>query len=166
MCTTCLTIYILFFNDAKHTAEVLNHGKWLIKSMPLVIHRWTKSFDHKNKKLATIPVWVDLPQMPLAFYLWIKNLGSKIGRIICQKSYPANNPKWDPQLLMEVNTSQELKHSLNLLDQDGHVLHIQKVIYKNLPNACSKCFKQDHLIEDCHELKAPTQGTPSMPQLI
>lgn len=68
--------------------------------------------------------------------------------MIDQRPQPNTNPRWDPQILVEVDTSQPLKYSIDLHDQEGNVIHSQPIVYKILPNACFKCHRQGHLIKD------------------
>lgn len=51
---------------------------------------------------------------------------------------------------------EEIDTSLELCDQEGNLLHSQKLLYENLPNACFKCHKQGHLLNDCPEMLKET----------
>ncbi|KAH7296809.1 hypothetical protein KP509_26G039800 [Ceratopteris richardii] len=51
--------------------------------------------------------------------------------------------------MVEIDTARLIKTDLMIKDNDGRTLHVQKVIYRNLPNACFNCYKQGHLIKDC-----------------
>lgn len=90
--------------------------------------------------------------MPLQFYPWLKELGNQLGNVKGHKPIPNINPKWEPQLLIEVDTAKPLKDEILIFDGEGSLLHTQKVLYKNLPNACFNCMKQGHLIRDCPAL--------------
>lgn len=94
-------------------------------------------------------MWCDFPDLPLPFFPWFKEIGSQLGKVLGQKPTPAVNSKRDPQLLIEIHTSENIKQEVALVDQNGNLMHTQKVVYRNLPNACFKCLKQGHLIKDC-----------------
>ena len=63
------------------------------------------------------------------------------------------NPKWEPQLLIDVDLAKDLKEEVLLLNGEGEVLHTQRVVYRNLPNVCFKCLQQGHLIKECPDLE-------------
>lgn len=115
----------------------------------MTVFRWHKGFDAKAKKMTTVPVWCDFLDLPLSFFPWIKEIGAQLVHVLGQKPVPSVNPKWDPQLLIEIDTAETIKQEVALVDQEGKLLDTQKIIYRNLPNACYKCCKQGHLIKDC-----------------
>lgn len=86
-------------------------------------------------------VRIGLLDLPLTYYPWIKETKGKVGKVIGQKPQPDINPRWNCKLLIEVDTSRELKRSIDLYDQEGKLLHSQPITYKNLPNECFECHK-------------------------
>lgn len=69
--------YMFFFEQEAHAQMVISHGTWLVRNTPFVFTRWTKQFDPKIKKPTTIPVWVDLVDLTLVFYPWVKDIGKR-----------------------------------------------------------------------------------------
>ncbi|MCO5549473.1 hypothetical protein L7F22_002944 [Adiantum nelumboides] len=114
-----------------------------------------------HPSMEALKSWVDFPYLLVDYYPWLKNLGAKIGKVLGQKSRGGINPKWDPQLLIEVNLSKPLKNDISIKDSHGHLWHSQRIVYRNLPNSCFKCHAQGHQIKDCPEMetnKANKQG--------
>lgn len=69
-----------------------------------------KIFDPKAKKLTNVPIWVDLPSLPLHFFRLIKNIRAQLGtKVLGQKHIPSINPKWESQILVEINTIAPIK---------------------------------------------------------
>ncbi|MCO5583141.1 hypothetical protein L7F22_037049 [Adiantum nelumboides] len=62
------------------------------------------------------------------------------------------NPKWDPQLLIEIDLNKDLIYEVPIKDSDGNWLHSQLVRYRNLPNVCFHCHKLGHHIKNCPEM--------------
>lgn len=73
---------------------------------------------------------IDILELPLAFCPWIKEIGPYGKKVLGEKPYSAINPKWDPKLFVEVDTSLELKQDIDMFDQEGNLLHSQKAFYK------------------------------------
>lgn len=126
--------YLIFmFEDPTQAQYVKGQGTWLLKNSPLLLQPWYSSLNPRGPRSTIFPVWVD-PEMPLQFYTWLKELGNQMGNV---KGHKNNiNPKWEPQLLIEVDTAKPLKDEILIFDGEGSLLHTQKVLYKNLPNAC------------------------------
>ncbi|MCO5567883.1 hypothetical protein L7F22_021579 [Adiantum nelumboides] len=61
-------------------------------------------------------------------------------------------PKWDPQLLIEIDLNKDLIYEVPIKDSDGNWLHSQLVTYRNLHNACFHCHKLGHHIKNCSEM--------------
>ncbi|MCO5610387.1 hypothetical protein L7F22_064623 [Adiantum nelumboides] len=115
--------YLFFFDDNNSAFQVISRGQWIIKSTPLSFFRWHRGFDPRGDKPACIPIWVDFLDLTFDYYPWLKNIGSEIGKVLGQKSRGGINPKWDPQLLIEVNLSKPLKNDISIKDSKGHLWH-------------------------------------------
>ena len=64
-------------------------------------------------------VWVDFLEMPIQFYPWINEIGSQVGVVKGHKLISAVNPKWEPQLLIDIDLSTPLKEEVLLLHSFG-----------------------------------------------
>ncbi|MCO5564995.1 hypothetical protein L7F22_018665 [Adiantum nelumboides] len=157
--------YLFFFEDANSALQVITEGQCLIKNTPISFFKWHKGFNPRGAKPTRVPVWVDFLDLPVEFYPWLGKLGNSLGKVFGQKFRGGINPKWDPQLLIEVDLSKPTKISIPITNMSRLFLHDQKIVYRNLPNSCYHCFQQGHMIKDCHvklakqEAKAPHGGT-------
>ncbi|MCO5600238.1 hypothetical protein L7F22_054348 [Adiantum nelumboides] len=144
--------YLLFFYNPAEALQVIGYGQWLIRNTPISVFKWYEGFNPRGDKPTKVPVWVDFPNLLVDFYPWLKDLGSYLGTVLGQKSRGGFNPKWDPQLLIEIDLNKELVYEVPIKDSDGNWLHSQLVTYRNLPNACFHCHKMGHHIKNCPKL--------------
>ncbi|MCO5566295.1 hypothetical protein L7F22_019971 [Adiantum nelumboides] len=142
--------YMFLFEDPTSALQVVGLGQWIIRNTPLTVFNWYLGFKSRGPKPTKIPTWVDLP---IELYPWLKSIGTWVGRVLGQRTRGGFSPKWDPQLLIEVDIIKDLKSEVPIKDSNGVILHCQKITYKNLPNACFHCFKQGHFIKDFPDLK-------------
>ncbi|MCO5564001.1 hypothetical protein L7F22_017656 [Adiantum nelumboides] len=140
--------------DANNALQVISQGQWLIRSTPMFVFKWFPGFNPRGPKPTRVPVWIEFSELPVEFLPWLTNIENLVGKVMGQKNRGDINPKWDPQVLVEIDTSQSLVTEVPIRDSLGHLLHLQKVVYRNLPNACFSCMKQGHLIKDCPESKS------------
>lgn len=73
--------YFFFFNHPKH-AYVIRQGTWLMRHTPFVFTRWYKEFNPRTDMPRKVPVWVDMPGLPLLFHKIIKELGAELGTVL------------------------------------------------------------------------------------
>lgn len=147
--------YLFFCSDSNSALQIVGQGQWLVRFTPISVFKWFPGFNPKGPKPTKAPVWVDFLDLPIELYPWLKSIGGCVGKVLGQRPRGGINPKFDPQLLIEVDTNVDLKLTVPIKDSNGKVLHSQKVMYRNLPNACFNCMKQGHYIKDCPESKAP-----------
>ncbi|MCO5555909.1 hypothetical protein L7F22_009453 [Adiantum nelumboides] len=134
--------FLFFFEDASDALQVVSHSQWLIRNTPMAVFNWFPGFNPRGPRPTKVSIWVDFPEMPIEFYPWLKLIGGWIGRVLGQRARGGFNPKWDPQLLIEVDTGVDLNMEIPIKSSSGSVIHMQRVTYKNLPNACFHCLKQ------------------------
>ncbi|MCO5554408.1 hypothetical protein L7F22_007938 [Adiantum nelumboides] len=101
--------YMFLFEDPIFALQVVGHGQWIIKNTPLTMFNWYPGFNPRGPKPTNIPTWVDFLDLPIELYPWLKSIGTWVGRVLGQRTRGGFSPKWDPQLLIEVDISKELK---------------------------------------------------------
>ncbi|MCO5569789.1 hypothetical protein L7F22_023504 [Adiantum nelumboides] len=78
--------YLFFFEDANSALQVITEGQWMIKNTPISFFKWFKGFNPKREKPTKIPVWVDFPDLPVEYYLWLSKIGSVVDKVLGQKA--------------------------------------------------------------------------------
>ncbi|MCO5550577.1 hypothetical protein L7F22_004065 [Adiantum nelumboides] len=110
---------MFLFEDPDSALQVVGHGQWLIRNTPLTVFSWYPGFNPRGPKPTRIPTWVDFPDLPIELYPWLKSIGTSVGRVLGQRYRGGFIPKWDPQLLTEVDISKELKSEVLIKDSNG-----------------------------------------------
>ncbi|MCO5593039.1 hypothetical protein L7F22_047044 [Adiantum nelumboides] len=110
-------------------------GQWFIRNTSLSVFKWYEGFNPRGDKPTRVPVWVDFPDLPVDFYPWLKQMGGQLGKVLGQKAKGGINPKWDPQILIEID-----------LKQEGHLI-------RNCPDLLPKEPEKDKLNEDANSFQ-------------
>lgn len=124
-----------FCGDSNSALQIVSQGQWLVRNTPISTFKWYPGFNPKGPKPTKVPIWVDFPDLPIELYPWLKSIGNCVGRVLGQRPRGGINPKFDPQLLIEVDLNQEIKSSILIKDSSSRNLHSQKILYRKLPNA-------------------------------
>lgn len=161
--------------------KVLGAGQWCIRNIPLCLFRWSPTFSTEGPKPTHYPVWVELPNLPMQYYPFIHKLVEPLGKILGKRRQQDFNPRWHPQVLVEMDLDGQFPPIIEIYRDDGvkvidrrvielHFLSsslspLQEVAYKHLPNACFHCSLQGHGIKVCPAKRvqrtvAPQQVTP------
>ncbi|MCO5557158.1 hypothetical protein L7F22_010717 [Adiantum nelumboides] len=75
----------------------------------MALFNWYPGFNPRGPKPTKVPVWVEFPDLPMDYYPWLKQIGSCLGIGLGQRARGGFNPKWDPQMLIEIDLSKDLK---------------------------------------------------------
>ncbi|MCO5565083.1 hypothetical protein L7F22_018754 [Adiantum nelumboides] len=118
--------YLSFFYNPAEALQVIGYGHWLIRNTPISAFKWYEGFNPRGDKPTKLPAWVDFPNLPIDFYPWLKGLGSYLGTVLGQKSRGGFNPKWDPQLLIEIDLNKELVYEVPIKDSDAILIESKK----------------------------------------
>jgi hypothetical protein len=150
--------FVLRFHSHKERDDVLLKGPYTIRNMPMLLAEWKPNFNLKNDMMRTIPVWVQLPQLPL--HLWgPKNLGkitSVLGTPLMTDECTANRYRISyARILVEIDVTQELITEITITNEKGDKMQ-QQVEYEWRPPYCSKCHRFGHKCEEKQQ-KNPTK---------
>lgn len=140
--------YIFLMKTPEMALQALAAGQWMLRNSPLCLFKWHPGFKPGGGNKVKSPIWVEFPDLPFQYYPILKTLAEPLGRVLGVRPTSDFNPRWHPQVLVELDLSMDLPKAWNLVRDDGIEFH-QEIFYKNLPNACFHCGVQGHIIKDC-----------------
>lgn len=151
--------FLLKFQSNQDMELVLMRGPYTIRNMPMLIREWKPDFNLKQDMLRTLPIWVQLPQLPL--HLWggksLGKIGSALGTQLVIDECTANKLRVSyARILVEADVTPELRNEITIKDNEGRRI-TQKVEYEWKPMFCDKCQKFGH---KCGEVKPRKQWIP------
>nr|GEY97500.1 hypothetical protein [Tanacetum cinerariifolium] len=110
-------VYLFKFASKSGMDQVLEKGPWLIRKSPIILNKWTPSVSLKKGKVANVPVWVKMYNVP--------------GRISFARA------------LFEVRASSALKKEIIMAvsedEGDCYVKEVIRIEYEWKPPHCVDC---------------------------
>ena len=135
-------------------------GQWMIKNSPMCLFKWYPGFKPEGGNHVKYPVWVEFPDLPFQYYPILKKLAEPLGKVLGIRPINEINPRWHPQVLVEIDLSQDLPTAWTLVRDDGITME-QEIFYKHLPNACFHCGTKGHIVKDCPKKNKAQLAKPS-----
>jgi len=152
--------------------KVLNHGPWIIRSMPLFLSVWTAATVLCKAGITKLPVWVKLHNVPIVAYTedGLSMLATKVGNPIMLDSYTSDMcaNSWGrnsyARALVEVNALNALKQEIVVgipaMVGEGFTKTIIEVEYEWYPPRCDMCKIFGHEDHNCpKQPKVSVQGS-------
>lgn len=120
---------------------ILYKGPHTIANRPVIVKAWDEGFNFENEIMTVIPLWVQLPNLPLN--CWGMNSLSRIGSILgtplfADECTTNQNRISYARMLVEIDVTQPLKYQIQIEGEKGQVVE-HKVLYNWIPHFCSKC---------------------------
>ncbi|CAO2827239.1 unnamed protein product [Amaranthus hypochondriacus] len=148
--------FIVKFANEKECEEILNGGPYFLNRAPMVVKRWSKTFDFQEEILRVIPVWIRLPSLPL--HCWgvetLSRIVSAVGVPIIADDCTAKQLKVSyARVLVEVDITQEFIKEIKVRDDSGREF-LQKAIPEWRPFYCQKCHKIGHECKEENRLES------------
>lgn len=153
--------YIFLLKTPEMALKALAAGQWVIRSSPLCLFKWTPDFKPEGNNQIRYPVWVEFPDLPFQYYPILNHLAEPLGKVLGVRPASDINPRWHPQVLVEIDLSKELPSYWTLVREDG-IEFTQEIFYKQLPNACFHCGVKGHIIRDCPK-RTKSKDPPAAP---
>src|SRR4051812_41038637 len=60
--------FIIKFTSEIDRDLVMRKGPYTIHRKPMFLHHWTPDFTLEKDMIRTLPIWITLPQLPLAYW--------------------------------------------------------------------------------------------------
>ncbi|XP_071705361.1 uncharacterized protein [Rutidosis leptorrhynchoides] len=140
---------------------VLENGPWIIRTIPIILNKWSPEITLMKEDLKRVPVWVKLHDIPLAGFTedGLSSIASKVGIPIMLDSYTSSmcQDAWGrpnyARAMLEVTAESDPKESLKIAipnpKGDTKTISIVKVEYEWKPPRCDNCKIFGHRDAQC-----------------
>ena len=149
---------------------VIQRGVWHIDDCLLFVLPWTPEGSFKIPEISTLPVWVNLKQIPDCCYsrLGIRHIASGLGEPIL-----THKPCLDPtsigeaKVLVEMELDRDFSKIIALDDKQGNIFLVE-VEYTWIPSICERCGNLGHKEKRCLLPSKPAdeQNLPQHPAVV
>ena len=146
--------WIVFkFQSEEDRWKVLNGGPYFAYGRNLMLKIMPRCFRFGSEDLATVPVWIQLPDLPLD--CWnaraLSKIVSKVGKPISTDMMTRTKERISfARVLVEVDASKELITVVEVVLPTG-VVYDQMVVFEVAPNYCKKCKAFGHGDVGCNK---------------
>ncbi|KAL9230891.1 hypothetical protein vseg_006184 [Gypsophila vaccaria] len=152
-------VFLVRFASLEMKEKAINSGYFLFDNKPLIVKEWNENLEINKAEIKTVPVWVQLHELPLKF--WGKSLPKIvgiIGKFIKSDTTTQERTKLGyARVMVEMQIDHPCPESLQFKDEQGRV---QKVgmTYEWKPISCSVCNGMGHRGQDCRRVKQKKPG--------
>ena len=147
--------WIVFkFKSEEDRLSVLNGGPYFIYGRSLMLKNMPRCFRFGGEEFATVPVWVQLPGLPLD--CWnaraLSKIASRIGKPITTDKMTFTKERLSfARVMVEVDASKELISSVEIKLPTGDSYN-QEVVFEVSPKYCKKCKVFGHIEGVCSKV--------------
>ncbi|XP_071727851.1 uncharacterized protein [Rutidosis leptorrhynchoides] len=153
--------YFFKFSTAQGMLDVIENGPWMIRTVPIILNKWSPDVSLSKEDLTKVPVWVKLHDIPLTGYTadGLSMIASNIGKPIMLDSYTSTmcveawgRPNY-ARAMIEISADNDLKSTLKvgtpgIKGAKGTVDEIT-IEYKWQPPRCATCKVFRHKETQC-----------------
>ncbi|GKC65830.1 zinc knuckle CX2CX4HX4C containing protein, partial [Tanacetum coccineum] len=157
----CNGFFFFKFSSQDGMVKTLEGGPWFIRSLTIVLNKWSANSKLKREKITRVPVWVRIHNVPVVAFskTGLSLITTQLGRPMMLDASTSNmciNP-WGhnsyARVLVEFSSECEVMESIvvaiPLPKGEGHYLEELDVEYEWWPPRCSKCKIFDHEDDGC-----------------
>jgi hypothetical protein len=123
---------------------------WSMAGMPIVLKRWTPTFDAKKERVDEEPIWVRLSGLPMQFWNSVRFavIGNKLGSFIeADMSFEESGHMSVARILVRLDLRPGLLQELVIESSAGSF--VQTLDYEGIPFRCHRCHVYGHGVADC-----------------
>ncbi|GKD31554.1 trichome birefringence-like protein 3, partial [Tanacetum coccineum] len=158
--------------------QVLEHGTWLIRSIPLILTKWTPNLTLHRDKVTKVPVWVKFHKVPVVAYseIGLSLMASQVGKPLMLDAFTNTmcTQAWGrvgyARALIEVHAEKDLKKEIimavpNIENESEEPTMITIPIdYEWKPPHCLECRVFGHTHDQCPKsvIEKPKQQVKAM----
>ncbi|KAL9247595.1 hypothetical protein vseg_021012 [Gypsophila vaccaria] len=138
-------IFLVRFKSIDMQERVLQSGYYLFDNKPLIVKAWTKDIELRKTTVQSVPVWVQLHDLPIKF--WGKSLpkiSGLLGKYIKIDSATEQRSKLGyARVMVEMEVEHKCPESIKFKDEVGVVQQVG-VTYEWKPISCTICKAMGH----------------------
>ena len=157
--SSCITIpigkgfYVSKIHSLPEVNKILEKGPWFINGTFISIQKWTAGFQASQAKISNLPVWVELPELPVEFQVekMLKVIGNNLGSFVkADMNAIKENKMRFARILVMMDVSLPKKEAIWL----GNFK--QTLIFREWPEFCRECSMIDrHNLHCSLRIKPP-----------
>nr|GEY29165.1 hypothetical protein [Tanacetum cinerariifolium] len=131
--------------------QVLEHGPWMIRNIPLFLNKWSPSLTLKKDEVVKVPVWLKMHKVPFVAYSRddLSLIATQIGKPIVLDAFTSSicEDSWVrvnfARALVEISDDHIMKQKVSMAipmaDRSGYTKEVISVEYEwKLPH-CVEC---------------------------
>ncbi|WOL02301.1 hypothetical protein Cni_G11020 [Canna indica] len=137
-------------------SKVLSEGPWFFRGQALLLIPWRPNFQPMRERIEVIPVWVQLPELPLEYLQKdiLINIAKSIGQPIKLDGFTLRGQRAKyARIYLLWNLSSKLRAGIWI--NGGGSSFWQAIAFENVPRLCSYCGKIGHLEDNCIAKSVP-----------
>ncbi|XP_071693441.1 uncharacterized protein [Rutidosis leptorrhynchoides] len=149
------------FSTEKGLMDVLEHGPWIIRNIPIILNKWSPSVSLTKEDLTKVPLWVKLHDIPIVGFTedGLSLIASKVGHpkmldlytsFMCVEAWGCPN---FARALVEISSMTDFKETIKVatpnIEGKGHMIDTVRVEYEWKPPRCSCCKVFGHKDNQC-----------------
>lgn len=133
-------------------SKILSSGPWFLNGTFISIQRWSPGFRPSEGKISLLPVWVELPELPVELHVEpiLRKIGDSLGSFLKGdlRSIRENKLRY-ARILVLMDTSKEKKIFVWL----GSFK--QPLIFLDWPVVCAECAMINRHHRTCSKFTLP-----------
>lgn len=138
--------FLIRFSAKEDYGKALKDGPWFVSGHYLSMRNWEPNFNPSKANVATIAVWVRLPNLPIEYYepSVLRDIGKAIGPVLRIDTHTATETRGRfARLCIQISYDRPL---IKLIKVGGIS---QPVHYEGLSSLCFSCGCAGHREENC-----------------